>query len=83
MNNGEYFNGKGWEKEKHRIKTNQEFWWKKIEGNQERDRVVNQYLVDNGWKVLRFWSQDVRKKLNLCIDEILQSINERGNVEIH
>lgn len=78
----EYFHGKDWDKEKHRIKTNQEFWWKKIEGNQERDRVVNKYLVDNGWKVIRFWSQDVRKKLNLCIDEILQSIKERKNVEI-
>jgi len=79
----EYFHGKDWEEEKHKIKTNREFWWKKIEKNQERDRLVNQFLVNNEWKVLRFWSQDIRKKLNLCIDEIIRAVIEKKNVEIH
>jgi DNA mismatch endonuclease (patch repair protein) len=75
----EYFHGKDWEIEKHRIKTNREFWWKKIEENQKRDKTVNKFLVDKDWKVLRFWSQEVRKKLNLCIDEIVTVINEQKN----
>ena len=79
----EYFHGKDWETEKHRIKTNREFWWNKILKNQERDQIVNQCLVENGWKVLRFWSKEVRKNVNLCIDEIIRVINERKNVEIH
>ena len=29
----EFFHGKNWETEKFRIKTNQDFWHKKIEGN--------------------------------------------------
>lgn len=73
----EYFHGKDWETEKYRIKTNREFWWKKIEGNQRRDVAVNDFLVNNGWKVLRFWSKEVRKNLNLCIYQINAVINEQ------
>jgi DNA mismatch endonuclease (patch repair protein) len=71
---GEYFHGYNWEIEKHRIKTNREFWWKKIEGNMLRDRVVNQTLVENGWTVRRFWTFEIRKNLAYCIAEIEQVI---------
>ena len=73
----EYFHGKDWETEKYRIKTNREFWWKKIEENQKRDQIVNKFLVDKDWKVLRFWSREVRKNLNLCVDEIITVIGEQ------
>jgi DNA mismatch endonuclease, patch repair protein len=73
----EYFHGKDWDTEKYRIKTNREFWWEKIEGNQRRDEAVNAFLVNNGWKVLRFWSKEVRKNLNLCIYQINAVINEQ------
>jgi len=73
----EYFHGKDWTKEKYRIKTNREFWWKKIEENQRRDQLVNSYLVDKDWKVLRFWSQDIRKNLNLCIEKIDATIDQQ------
>lgn len=73
----EFFHGKDWEKEKHRIKTNRDFWWKKIEGNIRRDQTVNQFLVDKGWKVIRFWSKEVHKNVNLCVDKILSEISEQ------
>ena len=73
---GEYFHGYSWETEKHRIQTNREFWWGKIEGNIRRDQLVNQTLVDNGWRVLRFWTQEIRKDLASCIDKIEKGINE-------
>lgn len=73
----EYFHGKDWDTEKYRIKTNRELWWKKIEGNQRRDKAVNAFLVNNGWKVLRFWSKEVRKNLNLCIYQINAVINKQ------
>ena len=73
----EYFHGKDWETEKYRIKTNREFWWKKIEENQKRDNIVNKFLVDKDWKVLRFWSKEVLKNLNLCVDEIITVISEQ------
>ncbi|WP_128330761.1 very short patch repair endonuclease [Apibacter sp. HY039] len=71
----EFFHGKDWETEKFRIKTNQEFWYKKISRNIDRDKEVNQYLTDNGWKILRFWSKEVKSNLQRCIYEIIQAIN--------
>ncbi len=72
----EFFHGKDWETEKYRIKTNREFWWKKIEGNIQRDQVVNSTLVNKGWKILRFWSKEVRKELELCILQIEETIKD-------
>jgi len=66
----EYFHGKDWETEKDRIKTNRDFWWAKIEANMRRDQKVNETLVQNGWKVLRFWSSEIRKNLANCISII-------------
>lgn len=71
---GEYFHGYNWETEKHRIKTNRSFWWQKIEGNMLRDKRVNETLVENGWTVLRFWSQEIRKNLASCVHKIEQTL---------
>jgi DNA mismatch endonuclease (patch repair protein) len=76
---GEYFHGKDWENEKFRIKTNRDFWWKKIEENIKRDQQVNQQLMLEGWKVIRFWSKEVRKNLELCILRIEEALTERRN----
>ncbi|OPB95387.1 very short patch repair endonuclease [Elizabethkingia occulta] len=72
----EFFHGKDWNTEKFRIKSNQEFWHKKIERNIERDKEVNQYLTDNGWKIIRFWSAEVKKHLQDCIDKIISIIEK-------
>lgn len=61
----EYFHGKDWEIEKFRIKTNREFWWTKIEGNMERDKTINHHLKEKGWKVLRFWTGDIKINFDL------------------
>lgn len=71
----EFFHGKDWETQKFRIKSNQEFWHKKIGRNIERDQEVNEYLTNNGWKVLRFWSKEVKKNLQECINAIIKSID--------
>jgi len=65
------------EKEKYRIKTNRDFWWKKIEGNIRRDQTVNQFLVDKGWKVIRFWSKEIHKNLNFCVEEIITTLDQQ------
>lgn len=70
----EFFHGKNWETEKLRIKTNQEYWNKKIERNMERDKEVNDYLVSNGWVVLRFWSDEVKSALEDCIRAITSQL---------
>lgn len=71
----EFFHGKNWETEKHRIKSNTEFWHKKIERNIQRDKEVNTFLLENGWNILRFWSKDVKKNLDDCIEKILYYID--------
>ncbi len=78
----EYFHGKDWETQKHRIKTNTEFWQKKIEGNIKRDKKVNEELLKNNWKVIRFWGQQIKKNIDLCIDEIEVAIEERKHGKI-
>lgn len=78
----EFFHGKDWETEKFRIKSNQEFWYKKIERNIERDKEVNQFLLLNDWIVLRFWSKEVKSNLLKCIEEIEKNILIRSKATI-
>ena len=72
----EFWHGKDWKKHKQDHKSNQEFWFKKIERNIQRDKEVNEFLLKSGWKVLRFWGQDINKKLPTCTDKIIEVINE-------
>lgn len=78
----EYFHGKDWNTEKHRIKTNTEFWHKKIEQNMLRDQQVNAELLKNNWKVIRFWGKEIEKNLDLCVGEVIKAIEERKNVQL-
>ena len=77
----EYFHGKDWVINKHRIKTNQKFWWNKIESNMRRDLQVNQQLKREGWKILRFWSQEVNKNLRTCTQKVERLITTRSNAK--
>lgn len=75
----EYFHGYNWEENKKRIKTNTDFWVKKIESNICRDKIVNEKLTDNGWIVLRFWGNDIKKTLPECVERIISCIEVRKN----
>ncbi len=70
---GEFFHGKDWETRK-KPQTNSEYWIKKIERNMQRDLEVNAFLESHNWKVLRFWSNDIKKNLGACILEIQDTI---------
>ncbi|MBC7523985.1 MAG: DNA mismatch endonuclease Vsr [Flavobacterium sp.] len=74
---GEFFHGKDWETEKERIKSNREFWYKKIERNIQRDIEVSSYLKLQEWEVIRFWSKEVKKDLNSCINVIQNLILQK------
>ena len=75
----EFFHGKDWETRK-KPQTNPEFWIKKIERNMQRDIEVNAYLESQNWKILRFWSTDIKKNLELCLVEIQKAIAERQDL---
>ncbi len=77
----EYFHGKEWEISKERIKTNREFWHKKIEGNIQRDQEVNQRLTQEGWIVLRFWGEEIKKNIELCVLKVSKTLMEQQSVK--
>lgn len=73
----EFWHGKNWEEKKKRISTNREYWIKKIEGNIERDKRVNQKLIEDGWLVLRFWEEEIKRNLDACVQKIEEAIQQR------
>lgn len=73
---GEFWHGKDWETRKKDHKSNQEFWLKKIERNMLRDKEVNERLLKEKWKVLRFWGKEIEKNLQYCLTKIEETINE-------
>ncbi len=66
----EFFHGKDWETQQLRIKSNRDYWIPKIERNMQRDLEVNNFLVSENWTVLRFWSKEVQKELDVCVAKI-------------
>ncbi|MBF2707483.1 very short patch repair endonuclease [Flavobacterium soyangense] len=74
----EFFHGKDWETQRNRVKTNTEFWQKKIERNKQRDIEVNNYLTEHGWTVMRFWSKEIEENLDDCVAKIESKIVSRA-----
>lgn len=52
-----------WHGKKHVPKTNQEFWIARFERNRNRDIEVNAKLTEQGWTVLRFTEEEIKKEL--------------------
>ena len=73
----EFWHGYNWEIKKNELKTNKEFWYKKITRNMERDIEVNNSLENEGWIVLRFWGKDILKHCELCADKIEAVLKDR------
>jgi DNA mismatch endonuclease Vsr len=81
----EFWHGKDWELQKHGFKSNREFWFQKIERNMKRDREVNEKLLKDGWKVIRFWGKEIEKNPYSCMlkikDEVIRRRNEIQRVK--
>ncbi|MGB5106616.1 MAG: very short patch repair endonuclease [Candidatus Zixiibacteriota bacterium] len=61
---------------------NRDFWIKKLEGNIQRDRIVNRKLRRDGWTVLRFWEKEIMRHPQLCAQKVKDAISARiGNTE--
>lgn len=58
-----------------RPKSNQGYWDTKILSNTSRDRSVTNYLVEEGWTVLRFWEHDIRKDKELCVQKVANALD--------
>ena len=40
-------------------KNNKKFWKNKIKSNISRDKIVNERLVSEGWRVIRIWEHSI------------------------
>ena len=66
----EFWHGYNWEERKKDFKSHQEFWIPKIERNMQRDIEVTEELQKQGWKVLRFWGNEIKNNVSGCADVI-------------
>ena len=69
---GDFWHARGHEEQPgEQIATNKTFWAAKLKQNVERDRYINELLLEQGWLVLRFWESDVKKNMGKCVDEVM------------
>ncbi|USK48023.1 very short patch repair endonuclease [Bacillus sp. CMF12] len=62
-------------------KSNIDFWKKKLERNQERDKEHTQYYMQKGWHILRIWEHEIRKDLDNTLEKIIIFIEDAKMVE--
>lgn len=73
----EFWHGYDWKNKKNEIKSRRDFWIPKIERNIKRDQEVTATLQSEGWTVLRFWGNDIKKHTLRCADTIEKVYKEK------
>ena len=73
----EFWHGFDWERRKNDFKSRRDFWIPKIERNMERDREVATQLESEGYRVLRFWGNQIKTDLCGVVAEIEREIFSR------
>ena len=74
----EFWHGYNWEERKKDFKSHQEFWIPKIERNMERDAEVTAKLESEGWTVIRFWGNEIKKNTAQGANIIESVFKEKG-----
>jgi DNA mismatch endonuclease, patch repair protein len=62
-------------------KSNIDFWKKKLERNQERDKEYTQYYLQRRWHIMRIWEHEIRKDFDNTIDKIATFIEDSKEIE--
>ena len=73
----EFWHGYNWEQRKKDFKSHQEFWIPKIERNMKRDIEVTNKLESEGWTVLRFWGNEIKKETEKCANIIEKAVQTK------
>ena len=73
----EFWHGYNWEERRKDFKSHQEFWIPKIERNMERDAEVTARLESEGWTVIRFWGNEIKKNTAQCADIIEKAVHSK------
>jgi DNA mismatch endonuclease (patch repair protein) len=55
--------------------SNKDYWDKKIDRNIKRDKKVNSHLANLGWKVIRIWECEIKKKPLDAANKIKKAVN--------
>ncbi len=81
---GDYWHGAQWKRrgfksleDQMKDVSNRDYWIKKIKGNVRRDKRNNALLRKSGWKVLRIWESDIRKRPGRAVEKIIKAIDAR------
>ncbi len=78
----EFWHGYRWGKRaKEAFKSNQDYWFSKIERNRARDKMVKRELQRRGWTVLRFWEHEIRSNLESCVYRVQQAAQVINNTD--
>lgn len=73
----EFWHGYNWEERQKDFKSNRDFWLAKIERNMARDTEVTEKLKAEGWIVLRFWGNEIKKDTARCADIIEKAVRSK------
>lgn len=86
---GDYWHGAQWKtrgfkslEDQMKDVSNSDYWIKKIKGNVERDKINNAILRNSGWKVVRIWESDIRKRTNWAVEKIVRAIDAMSRRKI-
>lgn len=66
-----FWHGRDWSNAAKKIKTNRDFWIRKIERNIARDREVKRLLSMQGWSCLRFWDDRILAAPEKCAARVV------------
>jgi len=78
---GDFWHGRDWRNLREKLSqgTNVDYWIAKISSNIKRDLQNNLALRKQGWKVVRFWESDIKKKSAVIAEKITKIIKSRNN----
>jgi DNA mismatch endonuclease Vsr len=77
----EFWHGYRWgARRKAEHKTNQKYWFAKIERNRARDHSVNRILRAQGWKIFRFWESQIMQNADACVRAVVFQTSKQDDV---
>ncbi|VVB97436.1 DNA mismatch endonuclease Vsr [uncultured archaeon] len=72
---GDFWHGYKFDEWKERLSPN---WFKKIQGNIERDKKNDEKLIGDGWTIAHFWESEILKDVEVCKRKVIKVLVEKG-----
>ena len=70
-----FWHGRNWRTLRRRLPKN--YWYDHIRKNRLRDRKVVAELKSKGYIVLRFWDEQIERRIDNCVKQIKDSLNAK------